>query len=224
MERAAGLLDRYAARKRKQQVSLSGESDAAPIQSADLSQPAIKDQSAADSSSGDRAITIPGSPELGPTIGSRPDQSESNEDDPDPLALRIIPPSDQGEGSQNISEFMRSGLPKPKRSGQVITNNYIPPRGPKPLRVEISTPGEEEVKKILRRWEPFHHGESTANRLNDLYPTMYRVPVAARGRGHHEAYTVPVLASTLKENFPQIIDDGIQVRNHNFVQSIELVR
>ena len=37
MERTAGLLDRYAARKRKRQVSSSGESDAAPIQSADLS-------------------------------------------------------------------------------------------------------------------------------------------------------------------------------------------
>ena len=164
MESAAGLLDRYVARKRKQQVCLSGESDAAPIQSADLSQPVIKDQSAADGSSGDRAITIPGSPELGPTVRSRPDQSESNEDDPDPLALQIISTSDQGEGSQNISEFMRSGLPKPKRPGQVITNNYIPPREQKPLRVEISAPREEEVKKILRRWEPFHRGESAANR------------------------------------------------------------
>ena len=57
------------------------------------------------------------------------------------------------------------------------------------------------MKKILRRWEPFHHGESTANRLNDLYPAMYQVPVAARGMGFHEAYTVPVLASTPKEDF-----------------------
>ena len=87
MERAAGLLDRYVARKRKRQVSSSGKSDAAPIQSADLSQPAIKDQFAADGSLGDQAITIPGSPELGPTVRPKPDQSESNEDDPAPLAL-----------------------------------------------------------------------------------------------------------------------------------------
>ena len=65
MERTVGLLDRYAARKRKRQVSSSGESDVAPVQSVDLSQPVTKDQSAADGSSGDRAITIPGSPELG---------------------------------------------------------------------------------------------------------------------------------------------------------------
>ena len=80
------------------------------------------------------------------------------------------------------------------------------------------------MKKILRRWEPFHRGESVANRLNDFYLAMYRVPVAARGMGLHEAYTVPVPASTPKEDFLQIIDDGIQVRNLNFVQSTELVR
>ena len=63
-----------------------------------------------------------------------------------------------------------------------------------------------------------------ADRLNSLYPPMYRVPVAARGMGLHEDYSVPIPASTPKEEFLQIIDDGIQVRNRNFVQSTELVR
>ena len=224
MEREAGLLDRYASRKRKRHVSSSGESYAAPVPSTDLGHPVMKDQSLADGSLGDRAITIPGSPELGPSIGPEPDWSESNEDDPAPRALQIIPPSYQDEGSQSRSEFMRSGLPKPKRLDHVITHNYIPSRGPKPLRVKISAPGEEEVRKILRCWEPFHRGESTANRLNDLYPVMYRVPITARSMGLHETYTVPVPASTPNEDFLQIIDDGIQVWNHNFVQSTELVR
>ena len=86
---------------------------------------------------------------------------------------------------------MRSGLPKPKRPDQVITHNYIPPRGPEPPRIEISAPGEEEVRKILRRWEPFHRGESAADRLNDLYPAMYRVPMAAQGMGLHEDCSRP---------------------------------
>ena len=150
MEREAGLLDRYAARKRKRQVSSSGESDVAPVPSADLGQPVTKDQSPADGSSGDRAITIPGSLELEPSIGLEQDQSESNEDDPAPRALQIIPPSYPGEGSQSRSEFMRSGLPKPKQPDHVITHNYIPPRGSEPPRAEISAPGEEEVRKILR--------------------------------------------------------------------------
>ena len=66
-------------------------------------------------------------------------------------------------------------MPRPKRLDQMITNKYLPPRGPEPPRVEILAPGEEEVKKILRRWEPFHRRASAAVRLNDLYPPMYRI-------------------------------------------------
>ena len=67
--------------------------------------------------------------------------------------------------------------------------------------MEISAPGDEEVKDILRRWEPFHCGASSTDRLNSLYPPMYRVPVAAWGMGLHEDYSVHVPASTLKEDF-----------------------
>ena len=62
MEKMAGLLDRYAIRKRKWKISLSGESDAASVQSAESSQPVVDGQPVANGSSGDRAITIPGSP------------------------------------------------------------------------------------------------------------------------------------------------------------------
>ena len=205
MERTVGFLDRYATHKRKRQVSSSGESDVTPVQSAEPSESVINDQLAADGSSEDRSITIPGSPELELTIGPESegaDWSDSNEGGPAPQPLQVILPSGQDEGPHNISEFMRSGLPRLKRLDQVITNNYLPPHGPEPPRVEISAPGEEEVKKILRRWEPFHRGASAADRLNNLYPAMYRVPVAARGMGLYEGYTVPVPASTLNEDFP----------------------
>ena len=82
---------------------------------------------------------------------------------------------------------MWSARPRPKRSDQVITNNYLPPRGSEPPRVEISAPGEEEVKKILRRWEHFHPGASAADRLNSLYHPMNHVLVAARGMGLHSS-------------------------------------
>ena len=186
--------------------------DTTPVQPAEPRQPTTNDQPATEGSSGDRAITIPRSPELGPTIGLESDgagRSDSNEGDPTLLALQVILPSDQGEEPQSRSEYMRFGLPRSKRPDQVITHNYIPPRGPEPPRIEISAPGEEEVKKILRRWESFHCGASTTDQLNSLYSSMYRVPVAARGMGLHEAYTVPVPASTLNEDFLQIIDDGI---------------
>ena len=147
-----------------------------------------------------------------------------SEGDPAMQALQVIPPSDRGEETPSRSKYMRSGLPWPKQPDQVITNNYLPPHGPEPPRVEISTPGEEDMKEILRRWEPFHRGASTADILNSLYPPMYRVLVAARGMGFHEDYSVPVPDSTPKKDFLQIINDGIQVRNRNFVQSTELVR
>ena len=90
--------------------------------------------------------------------------------------------------------------------------------------MEISAPRVEEVKDILRRWEHFHRGAFATDRLDNLYPHIYRVPVAARGMGLREDYSVTLLASTPKEDFLQIIDNGIQVRNCNFVQSTELVR
>ena len=90
--------------------------------------------------------------------------------------------------------------------------------------MEVLAPGTEEMKDILRRWEPFHCGASAADRLDNLYPHIYRVLVVARGLGLREDYTMTLPASTPKEDFMQIIDDGIQVRNRNFVQSIELVR
>ena len=227
MERTVGLLDRYAARKRKRQVSSSEESGDVLVRFAELSQPASDDQPAADGSSGDRAITIPGSPELGPTGESKPDgagQPESNVGDPALRALQVILPSDQGEERPSKSKFTRSGFPKPTCLVEVLTLNYLPPRGSEPPRVEISTPGVEEVKDILRHWEPFHCEASAANWMNNLYPHIYRVPVTARGMGLHEDYSVNLPTSTPKEDFQQIIDDGIQVRNRNFVKSTEMVR
>ena len=88
----------------------------------------------------------------------------------------------------------------------------------------MSVPGAEEVKDILCCWELFHRGASAVDRLGNLYPHIYRVPVVAQVLGLREDYTVTLPASTSKEDFLQIIDDGIQVRNHNFVKSTELVR
>ena len=119
---------------------------------------------------------------------------------------------------------MRSRLPRPTLPERIITNCYVPPRGPEPPRVELSAPGADEVKYIMRCWEPFHRGESAADRLNNLYPHMLRMPVAVQGMGLGEDYSESVPTGTRNEDIQRIIDDGIQVRNHNYVQSTELVR
>ena len=90
--------------------------------------------------------------------------------------------------------------------------------------MEVLESGVEEVKDILRRWEPFHREASMAEGLSNLYPHIYWLPVVARGLGLHEDYTMTLPAATPKEDIPRIIDEGIQVRNRNFVQLTELVR
>ena len=192
-----GLLDRYAARKRKRQLSSGSESDIAPAQTARPSQPA------AEGGSEGQAIIIPRSPESGPidqTELAGVARLESKEADSVPSALQVIPHSDQDEGQPSKSKFMRSGLPRPTLPERIITNCYASSHGPKPPRVEVSAPGAEVVKYIMRRWEPFHRGESATDRLNNLYPYMLRMPVAARGMGLGEDYMVSSPAGTRKED------------------------
>ena len=52
---------------------------------------------------------------------------------------------------------MLSGLPRPTLLERIITNRYAPPRGSEPPRVEVAAPGADQVKYIMRRWEPFDY-------------------------------------------------------------------
>ena len=164
-----GLLDRYAARKRKRQLSSDSESNIAPAQAVGPS------QLAAEGGSEVQAIIILSSPESGPTNQTEPTgvaRVESKEVDPVSSALQVIPPSDRDEGRSSRSKFMRSGLPRPTLPERIITNCYVPLRRREPPRVEVSALGVDKVKYIMRRWEPFHRGESAANRLNNRYLHM----------------------------------------------------
>ena len=89
------LLDCYAARKRKRQLSSGSESNIAPARAAGPSQPT------AEGGSDMQAIIIHGSPESGPTDQTKQAGvalTESKEADPVPSAFQVIPPSDQAEG------------------------------------------------------------------------------------------------------------------------------
>ena len=216
-ERMTGLLERYAARKRKRHVSFSSESN--PTQATGSG------QAATEGGSEMQAIVIPGSPKPGATDQMEPAgvaRTESKEADPVLSALQVIHPSDEGRPGR--SKFMRSRLPRPPLLERIITNSYAPPHGPKPPRVEVSAPGADEVKFIMRRWEPFHRGEAATDRMNNLYPHMLLMPVAIWGMGLGKDYSVSVVVGTRKEDIERIIDDGIQVHNRNYVQSTELVR
>ena len=197
-----GLLDRYAARKRKRQVSSNSESD--PAQAAGSSFPTAKGGLEMQS------IIIPSSLEPGTTDQTEPAgvaRTDSKEADPVLSALQVIHPFDEGRPGR--SKFMRSGLPRPPLPERIITNSYTPPRGPEPLRVEVSAPGAEEVKFIMRCWEPFHRGEAAVEWMNNLYLHKLRMVMVARGMGLGEDYTVSVPAGTRNEDIEWNINDGI---------------
>ena len=89
---------------------------------------------------------------------------------------------------------------------------------------EVTAPGPDKIKSILHRWRPFNRGESVADRLDDLYPRMLRLPVRAREARQGEEYSIVVPIGTTKEDIYQIVEDGMQIRNQNFVQTAELVK
>ena len=83
--------------------------------------------------------------------------------------------------------------------------------------MEVTAPRADEVKFIMHHWDLFHRREAVDDRMNNLYPPMYRMQVAARGMGLGEYYTMSVPVGTRNEDIERIIDNGIQVRNRNYV-------
>ena len=84
--------------------------------------------------------------------------------------------------------------------------------------------GPDDIKSILHSLKLFNRGESAADRLDDLYSRTLRLPVRAREAEQGEEYSVAVLVGTVKEDIYQIVEDGMQIGNRNFVQTVELVK
>ena len=59
--------------------------------------------------------------------------------------------------------------------------------------------------------------------MEQLYPTMLWMLVVVWAGGKGEEYVVLVPAYACKEDLKQVVEDGMLIRNHNFVQSTELV-
>ena len=53
---------------------------------------------------------------------------------------------------------------------------------------------------------------------------MLWMSVDVRAEEKGEKYVVSILAYAWKENLKQVVEDGMLIRNRNFVQSVELVR
>ena len=83
---------------------------------------------------------------------------------------------------------------------QILINSYLPHGGPAPAMEEVIAPGPDEIKSILHCWRPFNQGESAADRLDDLYPKMLRLPVRAREARQGDEYSIAIPVGTEKED------------------------
>ena len=176
-----GLLDRYAARKLKRQEEAEREAERAK----GSVRPPM------DGGSEIETIVIPASPEMG--SNDQPSSKdiaceEPRDEAPIPPALKVVHPSKRPESRPGTSKLALTGRKKPLPLDRILLNSYLPPRGPNPVMEEVAVPGPNDIKYILHRWKPFNRGESTDDRLDDLYPRTLRLPVRAREAGQGEEY------------------------------------
>ena len=115
-----GLLDRYAARKRKRQENAARDADAS------LDQPVGSSRPVAGGSSEERAISIPSSPETRSNYRLDIGDDVLAEAVPAPPALQIILPPTQVGSQSGRSEFTRTKLKRQKLLNRIITNSYLP--------------------------------------------------------------------------------------------------
>ena len=118
------------------------------------------------------------------------------------------------------SHFRRS---KSLLPDQLLLNSYIPPQGQAPPMEEVSAPGPEGAQEIINRWMPFNRGESPTAHMEQLYLELLRKLVVVRAKGKGEEYVISVSAYACKDKLKQVVEDGMLIRNRNFIQSTKLV-
>ena len=78
---------------------------------------------------------------------------------------------------------------------------------------EVLAPGPKGAQEIINHWRPFNRGESSADHLYELYPTLLQMPVIVRAKGRGEEYAISAPASIGKEDLLQLVEDGMMVCN-----------
>ena len=148
-----------------------------------------------------QAIVIPASPETSSNDQSGPEdiaRGEPRESISIPPALQVVLPFGQSKSRLGNAKLVLPGLKRPLSPNRILLNSYLPPRGPTPAIEDVTTPGPNNVKLILHRWRPFNRGESTADRLDNLYPRTLRMPITAREAELGEEYSMVVPVGTIK--------------------------
>ena len=170
---------------------------------------------------------IPGSPEMRSNDQSGLEdiaRGELRESTPIPPTLQVVHPPDQLESRPGNAKLTLPGSKRPLPPDRILLKSYLLLRGPAPAMEEVTAPGPDDIKLILHHWKPFNRGEPVADRLDDLYPRTLRMLVTAWEARPSEEYSVAVPVGTIKEDIQQIVQDRMQIRNRNYVQSVELVK
>ena len=144
-----GLLDRYAARKRKRQESYERE----PNQAEGSNRPTI------DGDSEMQAIVIPGSPEMGSSDQPGLEDvalGEPREVTPIPPALSVIHPPDRVKSRPDMQKLARTERKRPFLLDRILLSSYLPPRDQAPTMEKVAVPGPEDIKHIIHCWKPFN--------------------------------------------------------------------
>ena len=174
-----------------------------------------------------RAIVIPPSPEMGSNDQLGQEQTahgEPWESAPILPVLQVVLPFGQSKSCLGGAKLELLGRKRPLQPDRMLLNSYLPPRSPTPTMEEVTAPGPDDIKRILHRWRPFNRGESAADCLDDLYPGTLRMPVTVWEARLGEEYSVAIPVGTIKEDIQQIVQERMQIRNRNYVQSAELVK
>ena len=133
-EEMTGLLNRYAAKKRKWWENVKRRFDAAPDQADGSSQPETGGSSEL------QMIIIPGSPETGSydRLDIRDDAlGELGEAAPTPPMLQMISHLIQVGSRSGRSEFTRTGLKRPSFPDRIVINSYLLSCGPAPPKEKV---------------------------------------------------------------------------------------
>ena len=88
---------------------------------------------------------------------------------------------------------------------------------------EVLVHGLEGAHEIINRLRPFNKGESPPAHMQQLYPALLQMSVAVRAEGRGEEYVVLIPSYASKDELKQVVEEGMLIRNRNFVQSTELV-
>ena len=124
-EEMTGLLDRYATTKQKRQEGFEREPDQAEGSNRLIT----------DGDSEMQTIVIPGSPKMGSSDQSGPEDGVVGEPRGVtliPPALQVIHPPDRAEARSDMPKLTQTGHKRSLLPDRRLLNSYLPPRGPTP--------------------------------------------------------------------------------------------